>query len=67
MNFKDYDIAELKGVGPAMREKLARLGIENWQDFVSPATSLRRSHPVTAHRPTGTGRSGSGIGDRRAQ
>lgn len=34
MNFKDYDIGELKGVGPAMREKLARLGIENWQDVL---------------------------------
>ncbi|WP_144392923.1 ATP-dependent DNA helicase RecG [Pleionea sediminis] len=34
MNFKDYDIGELKGVGPAMREKLARLGLESWQDVL---------------------------------
>ncbi len=34
MNFKDFDIAELKGVGPAMREKLSRLGLETWQDLL---------------------------------
>ncbi len=34
MNFADYDVAELKGVGPAAREKLARLGINTFLDIL---------------------------------
>lgn len=34
MDFNDFDISELKGVGPALREKLARIGLETWQDLL---------------------------------
>ncbi|NVJ61605.1 MAG: ATP-dependent DNA helicase RecG [Gammaproteobacteria bacterium] len=34
MDLRDYDIAELKGVGPAVREKLSKLGIETYQDLL---------------------------------
>jgi ATP-dependent DNA helicase RecG len=34
MDFNDYDISELKGVGPALRDKLSRIGLETWQDLL---------------------------------
>ncbi|WMS86408.1 ATP-dependent DNA helicase RecG [Pleionea litopenaei] len=34
MNLSDYHISELNGVGPAVSEKLSRMGIETWQDLL---------------------------------
>ncbi|MEE4244174.1 MAG: ATP-dependent DNA helicase RecG [Kangiellaceae bacterium] len=34
VDFSQYDISELKGIGPALREKVARLGIETFQDVL---------------------------------